>query len=247
MMKIVAIGGGEIGRIKTYPDGTKEQKPVETLTIDNKIIELTGKDNPNLLFLGTASNDSPLYFKAVFDHFCHRLGCTVSALALAKSAPTETEMRKTLDSADIAYVGGGDTLFLMKRWQQTGFDKLLKEYGDKGLVLSGLSAGANCWFEWYDNDEYIENEKRQKDWSKLDLLPGLGFIKGFCIPHYNTKNAKEKELFDNLLTRKGVFGYALDNGAAIIFDDGKISTVSSLPNANVHYLNMPQKQNINHR
>lgn len=246
-MKIVAIGGGEIGRIKTYPDGRQEQKPIETLAIDKKIIQMTEKTNPNLLFIGTASNDSPDYLKPVVNHFGQRLGCNVSALELAKSTPTETEMRKALDDTDVVYVGGGDTLLLVTRWQETGFDKLLKEYGEKGVVLSGLSAGAICWFDWYDNDEYIENDRGEKDWSKLDLLPGLGFIKGFCVPHYNTKNAQEKALFNNLLVKKSVYGYALDNGVAMIFDNGKISTLASLPNADMHYMNMPKPQKTNIR
>lgn len=48
-MKIVAIGGGEIGR-----PGTK----IETLKIDKEIITLSGKKNPKLLFIPTASNDA---------------------------------------------------------------------------------------------------------------------------------------------------------------------------------------------
>lgn len=58
-------------------------------------------------------------------------------------------------------------------WRRTGFDKLLKEYGDKGVILSGLSAGAICWFEYYDNDYYIKDETGKTDWKKLDFLPVL--------------------------------------------------------------------------
>ena len=52
---IIAIGGGEIGRIKVYEDGHSEQKPIETMVIDKKIIELTGKAHPKLVFIGAAS------------------------------------------------------------------------------------------------------------------------------------------------------------------------------------------------
>lgn len=48
--KIVAIGGGEGGRIKS--DGTKA--PYETGNIDSEIVKLTGNNNPNFLFLGHA-------------------------------------------------------------------------------------------------------------------------------------------------------------------------------------------------
>lgn len=48
MKKIVAIGGGENGRIKS--DGTC--KPYETYEIDEEIVNLTGKSKPNFLFIG---------------------------------------------------------------------------------------------------------------------------------------------------------------------------------------------------
>ena len=45
--KIVAIGGGENGRINS-----KEiQKPYETKEIDQEIVRLSGKEKPNFLFL----------------------------------------------------------------------------------------------------------------------------------------------------------------------------------------------------
>ena len=45
--KIVAIGGGENGRI----DSNGEQKPYETFEIDKEIIRLTRKEHPNFLLL----------------------------------------------------------------------------------------------------------------------------------------------------------------------------------------------------
>ncbi|MDR1207597.1 MAG: Type 1 glutamine amidotransferase-like domain-containing protein [Rickettsiales bacterium] len=239
-MKIVAIGGGQNGRKKTMPDGTVKQYPFDNVPINKKIIELSGKKNPNLLLLGTAGRDVVSFTDYLADHF-KSLGANVSELKLAENNPTEAEMRKILDKTDIVYAGGGDTLILMNRWRETGFDRLLKEYGDQGVVLSGLSAGGICWFDYYDNDEYIDG-----DMSKLDFLPGLGFIKGFAVPHYDDKTPEEKKLFDNLLVKKGVVGYGIDNNAAIIFDNGKMSIMSSQPNVGIHYLNTP-KQNMKER
>jgi hypothetical protein len=48
----VAIGGGEIGR---------PGHPVETAAIDRCIVRLTGRRQPRLLFLPTATQDSALY------------------------------------------------------------------------------------------------------------------------------------------------------------------------------------------
>lgn len=244
-MKIVAIGGGQNGRKKILEDGSVKQYPFDNVPINKKIIEMSGKKNPNLLLLGTAGHDAPSFTDYLIDHF-KSLGCNVSELKLFEATPTEKEMRAILDKTDIIYAGGGDTLDLMTAWKRTGFDKLTKEYGERGMVLSGLSAGAICWFDWYDNDEYIRDENDVPDWSKLDVLPGLGFIKGFAVPHYDDKSAEEKKLFNDMLVKKGIVGYALDNNAAIVFDDGKISIIASQPNKNVHYMNTP-KQNIKER
>jgi len=234
-MKIIAIGGGEIGRIKIHPDGRREQMPAETTAIDKKTIEMSGKASPNLLFIGTAKNDSAGYLEAVANHFSKRLGCNVIGdLKLAEVTPTESEMRAALNHTDIIYVGGGDTRFLMERWHATGFDKLVKEYGARGLVLSGLSAGAVCWFDWYDNDEYIAG-----DWSKLDFLPGLRFIKGFAIPHYDNEKhttSEKRAHIGNLLKKEGVVSYMIDDAAAVVFDNGNVSFISSKPDAKVNVI-----------
>ena len=54
--KIVAIGGGDF---KTY----------KTLSIDKEIVKLSGKTNPKLLFIPTASSDSLAYINAITLHF----------------------------------------------------------------------------------------------------------------------------------------------------------------------------------
>ena len=66
MGKIIAIGGGEIGRPKE--DGTGYY-PVETTQIDTEILKLTNKKNPTLLFIPTASYDSQGYYEVVKKHF----------------------------------------------------------------------------------------------------------------------------------------------------------------------------------
>ena len=52
MNRIVAIGGGEIGR---------PGFPVETLDLDAEVVRLAGKRRPRVLFLPTATGDDPGY------------------------------------------------------------------------------------------------------------------------------------------------------------------------------------------
>ena len=75
MRKIVAIGGGEIGR---------PGFPIETLAIDKQIIASSGKKHPKLLFIPTASGDSEGYVQVVQKYFGKKLGCKVDTLYLVK-------------------------------------------------------------------------------------------------------------------------------------------------------------------
>ena len=62
MGKLVAIGGGKNGRIKS--DGTKD--PYETREIDEEIMRLSGKEHPNFLFLSQAQS-KPEYEVGYFE------------------------------------------------------------------------------------------------------------------------------------------------------------------------------------
>jgi dipeptidase E len=97
-MKIVAIGGGEIGRLGYQ---------VETVSIDQETIRLTGKTNPRLLFIPTASGDSVGYYETIKKYFGDKLGCRTDVLYLLKSVPDVSEIRSKIKRTDIIYVGGG--------------------------------------------------------------------------------------------------------------------------------------------
>src|SRR3989344_8149361 len=101
IMKIVAIGGGEIGR-----PGTN----IETEEIDREIIRLSGKKHPKVLFLPTASGDNSGYCEVVQNYYGKKLGCKVGVLCLIKEKPLREEIRKNILGSDIVYVGGGNTL-----------------------------------------------------------------------------------------------------------------------------------------
>jgi dipeptidase E len=228
-MKIIAIGGDDIGDV-LYNAATFANLPVQPNAIDEQFIKLSGKPHPHIVFVGTASGDNPQEVALVKNYYHMRLGSEVFHLDLTHCSQTKSAIRTILNDADALYVGGGDTRLMLARWAQLGMDKLLKEYAERGLILAGVSAGAICWFDWYDNSDYIG-----EDMSTLDLLPGLGFINGFCVPHYdNIRTARQDDWFDRLLMRRGISGYALDNHAALIFDHGSISFVSAAAGAHVH-------------
>ena len=203
---IVALGGGEIGR---------PGYSVETTAIDEEIIRLSGRDRPVLLFIPTATNDSETYIDAMYKQFGERLGCTVDILRLITENPRYWEIQKKVEKADIIYVGGGNTLRMMKRWRKTGLDRILMEAYEKGTVLSGLSAGAICWFRYGSSDSW----KFKNPEAGLIRVRGLNLINGLFCPHYDVETDRKPHLKDLMRKNPGI-AIAVDNCCAIeILDD----------------------------
>ena len=98
---IVAIGGGDI-------------RTRGTAAIDREIIRLSKKKHPKLLFIPTASYDSERYCKHIQEYFGKFLKCKTDALFLMRDRPSRQGIRAKILSADIIYVGGGNTLLMMR-------------------------------------------------------------------------------------------------------------------------------------
>lgn len=54
----------------------------------------------------------------------------------------ENELRRLLGDKDIIYVQGGNTFYLLKCVRESGFDKVVKELIQKGVIYIGVSAGS---------------------------------------------------------------------------------------------------------
>ena len=213
MRKIVAIGGGEIGR---------PGHQIETREIDREIIRLTKKKCPTLLFIPTASGDSEPYFQVVQNYFGKELGCKTEVLYLIKERPSNQQIREKILSADIVYVGGGNTLRMMNVWKKLSVDRILKQAYEKGVVLSGVSAGAICWFKYGNSDS-----RKIKD-PKADLIKvsGLNIISGLLCPHYDTEKDRRLDLKKMMKKTSGI-SIALDNCCAIEIVDDTYRIISS--------------------
>ena len=218
---IVAIGGGKIATRQTLP-------------IDREIIRLTKKKNPRLLFIPTASSDSEIYWKKVRKYFGDFLRCKTDVLFLMKEKPSREQIRSTISAAEIIYVGGGNTLQMMRIWRRLGVDKLLVAAYKKGTVLAGVSAGSICWFDSGHSDSMSFYNPGQ--WKHINVK-GLGLIPGINCPHYNgkTRGVPRRKNFQDLIRKTGGIGIAIDNNCAIEFRDGRVFKVLvSKPRAKVY-------------
>ena len=208
MRQIIAMGGGGFS-----------MEP-ENLALDRFIIDQAQKPQPKICFLPTASGDADGYILNFYKAFT-TLNCRPSFLSLFR-LPT-ADLEGFILEKDILYVGGGNTRSMLALWREWGLDKhLLKAY-QAGVILAGLSAGANCWFEDCSTDALP---------GELQVLACLGYLKGSFCPHYNSE-PERRPSFQGMI-QKGLLrdGIGVDDGAAAHFiDEQLIRVVSSRPEA----------------
>jgi dipeptidase E len=220
MGKIIAIGGGEIGR---------PGYSIETELIDKEIIFLSGKKNPKLLFIPTASSDSEGYFQVIKNYFGDRLGCSVESLYLIDNKLSKKEIESKIMATDIIYVGGGNTLKMMNIWRKKEVDVMLMKAYAKGKILSGVSAGAICWFNYGNSD----SRKFTSDVDKLIKVTGLGLIGAANCPHFDFEKNR-KESLEQMMQKKKEVAIALDNCSAIEIIDDTYRILRSKKNAKAY-------------
>lgn len=216
MARVVAISGGDLNSTKA---------------LNKYSIKLSGKSNANVLFIGTASEDAPPYILNFTSHF-QKMGCNVKSLCLVTNTYTDSEVDELLSWADIIYVGGGDTVSMMKVWRECGLDvKLCEVYEKDTAVLTGISAGAICWFACghSDSESFYKEDNWQYIWAEnmLDI-----YHMAFC-PHYNEEGRKS---FDVMLKEKGMTGLAMENDTAFVEEHEKQYFIRADENAKAYIL-----------
>ena len=196
---LIAIGGGSIAE-KT------------TLDIDRRVAELAklhaGDKRAVGVFIGTASHDSMPYFnsfrKTYTGEFDMKADCVLSVYGEMNAEKIKSKFEK----ADMIYIGGGDTLYMLEHWKKTGVFNLVLDAYNRGVIVCGLSAGAICWFEkmYTDSDAF-------SDGGKYHVCDGIGKINGMCCPHY------EERKDDFADAAKDYFGtiWQVEGNAAIEF------------------------------
>jgi aminopeptidase N len=198
---IVAIGGGGFGR------------SIGSLEIEKYIISLISKKRPKICFIPTASGDSSLY-KLNFYRAFSKLDCVTSHIDFFSR--TESLEEKIL-TQDIIYVGGGNTKSMLAVWKEWNLHKILQNAYENGIVMSGVSAGAICWFEKGITDSFAED---------LNIINCLGIVKGNACPHFDEE--KEREPFVNDIIQREIIESCIcieGNCALHIKNDSEYSSI----------------------
>lgn len=175
------------------------------------LLAATGKENPRILFLPTASADSDSSIVGFYENAL-RLPCRPSYLSLFRQP---RDMAARVAEADIIYVNGGNTRNLIALWRASGLDVLLREAWERGAILAGVSAGAICWFD----------DAQTTSTGAPGPVSCLGFLPGSCSTHYDSNKDRPPHLRRAVAEGTISPGYALSDNTGLHFHGTQLHAV----------------------
>jgi peptidase E len=208
--RIVAMGGGGFSMEPENP------------LLDDYVLSLARSPRPRVCYLPTAGGDDDGYIARFYRAFVPR-DCRPTDLQLFER--TVGDLEAFVLEQDVIYVGGGNTANMLAVWRVHGLDGILRRAWDEEVVLCGLSAGMNCWFEESVTDSFGLDELAA-------LHDGLGLLPGSACPHYDGEEQR-RPVFTTLVAGGELTdGWGADDGAALVFAGTELDeVVASRPHA----------------
>jgi dipeptidase E len=187
--------------------------------IDDFLLGLTGRERPRVCYLGTATGDAPDRLVGFYEALARRM----DASHLELFGVPGPGLREHQLEQDLIWVGGGNTASMIAVWRAHGVDEILREAWERGIVLTGSSAGAICWFEAGVTDSFGP---------ELAPMRCLGFLPGSACPHYDSEE-RRRPVFRGLVASGELPpGLAADDGAGLRFLGTElIEVVTGVPGA----------------
>lgn len=224
--------------------------------IAEKVIELTEKRRPTILYLGTASYDREAPFLAQTKGLRNQ-GCKILKLDLSRKPkaglsrlPSQADIIEAFQKADALLTSGGNTRYAVRRWKELGVDKIIREAAfreERPLVLCGGSAGAVCYFSHGHSDSndplnvpnpdpnLTEEDKRNWDYVRVT---GMNIIPALCVPHHDItpSNGKPRSSDSNkmLMRHPDEPAIGIEEKAALVMVGDQVSVVSADGKAKVY-------------
>ncbi|HEY2940356.1 MAG TPA: peptidase E [Gaiellaceae bacterium] len=184
----------------------------ERRKLEDYFLGLAGGARPRVLFVPTAVGDAAAATLRAYEQLGDR--AQVSHVSFFPWPPPG--LRELVLAQDVIYVSGGSTANALAIWRAHGFDRILREAWEAGIVLTGWSAGMICWFEAGVTDSFRPELDGMRD--------GLGFLPGSACPHYDGEE-RRRPVYTKLVAEGFPPGLAAEDCVALRFDGTELVEV----------------------
>src|SRR3954453_3140052 len=158
---------------------------------------------PRVLYVPNASAENPGGIVLWYE----RLRGRASLAHLTFFPWPPADLRELVLAQDLILVAGGNTANALAVWHVHGFDALLREAWEDGVLLAGWSAGMICWFEHGVTDSFGP---------QLAAMDCLGFLPGSACPHYDGEE-RRRPVYTELVRDGLAPGIAADDDVGVHF------------------------------
>jgi dipeptidase E len=158
---------------------------------------------PRVLYVPTASAEDPGSIVLWYERLRGRAELT--HLSFFPWPPDN--LRELALAHDLILVSGGNTANALAIWKLHGFDEVLREAWQEGILLAGWSAGMICWFEQGVTDSFGP---------QLAAMDCLGFLPGSACPHYDGEE-RRRPVYTQLVADGLSAGIAADDDVGVHF------------------------------
>jgi dipeptidase E len=189
--QILAMGG--------YPDD---------VLLDHAL-GLAGGDR--ILYVPTAGSENAAFTLLWYDRLRER--GTMTHLNFFPWPPAN--LRELTLAHDAVIVAGGNTANAIAIWRAHGFDGILREAWERGVLLTGWSAGMICWFDHGVTDSFGR---------ELAPMDCLGFVPGSACPHYDGEE-RRRPVYTQLVADGFAPGIAADDDVGVHFTGTELREV----------------------
>jgi peptidase E len=191
--------------------------------LDRFVLSLTGKPVPRICFLPTASGDPSEQITGFYERYGD-WPCVPTILSLFHLGRDLIDPVSHLLSQDAIYVGGGSMRNMLAIWREHGIDRAMRTAWERGIVLTGLSAGAMCWFQGGIS----------RSGGRPERVAALGLLPGSLSVHLGSEPQRLPVYRAAVGSGRLPPGYAADDGAALVFNGIELEEcVASDPRARV--------------
>ena len=156
-----------------------------------------------VLYVPTATREDAAFTVLWYDRLRER--GTMSHLNFFPWPPDG--LRELALAQDLILVAGGNTANALAIWHVHGFDEILREAWEGGILLAGWSAGMICWFEQGVTDSFGP---------ELAAMDCLGFLPGSACPHYDGEEHR-RPVYTQLVADGFPGGVAADDDVGVHF------------------------------
>lgn len=208
-MRLVFYGGGD---------------DVDNFEIDSSLMKLLGKSKGKVTYIPSCSYGGEADYREFVSQYLkfniHKF------IYFPIDIPFDEILKEEAFSSDIIHLSGGNTFYFLKHIRQNKLFSELRQFVERGGILTGLSAGAILMtpnvhtagmpdFDCDFNDDNLTNFR------------ALNLVDFEIFPHYKNSKRYDRELLNYSKERSRPL-YACPNGTGIIVDGQTTSFIGKV-------------------